>query len=250
MTKLRKKGTRLEQIIRWLKGGEGDEADSPLIVLDECHKVQAPPSPFALSKAPPSPFALSKAKAPPPHPPFALSKAHPSPLPLSKAKNLNESPPSKTALCVLALQAAIPGARVLYCSATGAAEPKSLTYMVRLGSSGFDSTRELLSEVDRHGMGAMEVGIGCVRTPLSSNRIPSSAHPHPLIGPTLTHPTLTHPPTNQPSPTPTNISTHQLTNRHHPAFLTSTQHPLDLCYGAKSAGSLSQPHAFIQGRGV
>jgi hypothetical protein len=108
-----KKGTRLEQIIGWLKNGKGDDAD-PVIILDECHK----------------------------------------------AKNLSEgglTSSSKTALVVLALQRAIPGARVLYCSATGAAEPESLGYMVRLGSAGFESTRELLTEVKEHGMGAMEI---------------------------------------------------------------------------------------------
>jgi hypothetical protein len=45
LKKLSKPGTRLEQIIRWLKDGNGDEAD-PLIVLDECHKVLLHPVSF------------------------------------------------------------------------------------------------------------------------------------------------------------------------------------------------------------
>ena len=54
--------------------------------------------------------------------------------------------PSKTALAVLALQRELPSARVLYCSATGAQDPDTLGYMVRLGTSGFPSTRELLEQ--------------------------------------------------------------------------------------------------------
>ena len=34
---------------------------------------------------------------------------------------------------VVALQRAVPGARVVYCSATGASEPRNLGYMERLG---------------------------------------------------------------------------------------------------------------------
>ena len=50
-----------------------------------------------------------------------------------KAKNLltGNGQPTKTALAVVAIQEALPKARVLYCSATGASEPKNLAYMVR-----------------------------------------------------------------------------------------------------------------------
>jgi hypothetical protein len=64
---------------------------------------------------------------------------------------------SKTALCVIALQRALPKARVMYCSATGASEPESLSYMRRLGSFGFGSTGKMLAAVKKHGMGAMEL---------------------------------------------------------------------------------------------
>jgi hypothetical protein len=39
-------------------------------------------------------------------------------------------------MAVVALQDALPTARVMYCSATGASEPKNLAYMTRLGSFG------------------------------------------------------------------------------------------------------------------
>ena len=40
---------------------------------------------------------------------------------------------TQVGLKVLGLQTALPGARVVYCSATGASEPRNLGYMVRLG---------------------------------------------------------------------------------------------------------------------
>ena len=36
-------------------------------------------------------------------------------------------------MAVLKLQHILPGARVVYCSATGASEPRNLAYMTRLG---------------------------------------------------------------------------------------------------------------------
>lgn len=56
-----------------------------------------------------------------------------------KAKNLINSAgePTKTALAVVAIQEALSGARVLYCSATGASEPKNLAYMTRMGLFGY-----------------------------------------------------------------------------------------------------------------
>ncbi len=53
-----------------------------------------------------------------------------------KAKNLVPSgagKPSKTGLTVLELQKKLPKARIVYCSATGASEPKNMAYMSRLG---------------------------------------------------------------------------------------------------------------------
>ena len=76
-----------------------------------------------------------------------------------KAKNLiNESgQPTKTGLAVVALQDALPEARVLYCSATGASEPKNLAYMTRLGNFGFESFETLLDTLTSTGMGALEM---------------------------------------------------------------------------------------------
>ena len=108
-TLLMKKGSRLEQLVRWLR----QDPHGPLIVFDECHR----------------------------------------------AKNLvNESGmPTKTALAVVALQRAIPDARVMYCSATGASEPKNLAYMTRLHAHGFASVEGMLNTLTESGMGALEM---------------------------------------------------------------------------------------------
>ena len=76
-----------------------------------------------------------------------------------KAKNLYNSggKPTKTALCVVALQLAIPDARVLYCSATGASEPRNLGYMTRLGHFGWADTFDMLNKLESAGLGALEM---------------------------------------------------------------------------------------------
>ncbi|KAA3452504.1 protein strawberry notch-like [Gossypium australe] len=53
-----------------------------------------------------------------------------------KAKNLVPeagSQPTRTGEAVLEIQARLPEARVIYCSATGASEPRNMGYMIRLG---------------------------------------------------------------------------------------------------------------------
>jgi len=76
-----------------------------------------------------------------------------------KAKNLFNSSgkPTKTAVCVVALQLAIPNARVLYCSATGASEPKNLGYMTRLGHFGWKDTVDMMDKLKDAGLGALEM---------------------------------------------------------------------------------------------
>ena len=73
-----------------------------------------------------------------------------------KAKNLVPSgsgKPSKTGLTVLQLQKKLPKARIVYCSATGASEPKNMAYMSRLGIWGvgtqFPSFQEFIKAVER-----------------------------------------------------------------------------------------------------
>lgn len=73
-----------------------------------------------------------------------------------KAKNLVPSgsgKPSKTGLTVLQLQKKLPKARIVYCSATGASEPKNMAYMSRLGIWGmgtqFPSFTEFIKAVER-----------------------------------------------------------------------------------------------------
>ncbi|RDX80927.1 Protein FORGETTER 1, partial [Mucuna pruriens] len=63
--------------------------------------------------------------------------------------------------CCLISQDRLPEARVVYCSATGASEPRNMGYMVRLGLWGsgtsFSDFREFLGALDRGGVGALEL---------------------------------------------------------------------------------------------
>lgn len=76
-----------------------------------------------------------------------------------KAKNLlpsSSGEPSQTARAVVELQEAVPDARVLYSSATGASEPKNLAYMTRL----FDSSQgasEMITLLEGSRLGACEL---------------------------------------------------------------------------------------------
>lgn len=81
-----------------------------------------------------------------------------------KAKNLvpeSGSQPTRTGEAVLDIQDKLPEARVVYCSATGASEPRNMGYMVRLGLWGdgtsFADFREFLGALDRGGVGALEL---------------------------------------------------------------------------------------------
>ena len=78
-----------------------------------------------------------------------------------KAKNLFSAAgkPTKTAVCVVALQEVLPNARVLYASATGASEPKNLGYMTRLGHFGWKDTVEMIKHLEpkNSGLGALEI---------------------------------------------------------------------------------------------
>jgi len=77
-----------------------------------------------------------------------------------KAKNLcptGAGKPTKTGQTVLELQNALPKARVVYASATGASEPKHMAYMVRLGiwgpGSPFRDFNDFLGAVEKRGVG-------------------------------------------------------------------------------------------------
>ncbi|XP_057486374.1 protein FORGETTER 1-like isoform X3 [Actinidia eriantha] len=62
---------------------------------------------------------------------------------------------------LLYLQARLPEARVIYCSATGASEPRNMGYMVRLGLWGagtcFSNFHEFLGALEKGGVGALEL---------------------------------------------------------------------------------------------
>ena len=74
---------------------------------------------------------------------------------------LGAGKPTKTGQTVLELQNALPKARVVYASATGASEPKHMAYMVRLGiwgpGSPFRDFNDFLGAVEKRGVGAMEI---------------------------------------------------------------------------------------------
>ncbi|XP_042963353.1 protein FORGETTER 1 [Carya illinoinensis] len=81
-----------------------------------------------------------------------------------KAKNLVPeagSQPTRTGEAVLEIQARLPEARVVYCSATGASEPRNMGYMVRLGLWGagtfFLDFRDFLVALEKGGVGALEL---------------------------------------------------------------------------------------------
>lgn len=62
---------------------------------------------------------------------------------------------------MLELQKKLPKARVVYCSATGASEPRNMAYMSRLGIWGpgtqFNDFHDFIRAVERRGVGAMEI---------------------------------------------------------------------------------------------
>ncbi|VDM52635.1 unnamed protein product [Angiostrongylus costaricensis] len=81
-----------------------------------------------------------------------------------RAKNLVPTAgakPTKTGRMVLELQKALPNARVVYASATGATEPRNMAYMTRLGLWGhgqaFPEFANFINAVERRGVGAMEI---------------------------------------------------------------------------------------------
>ncbi|CAA0815471.1 RING/FYVE/PHD zinc finger superfamily protein [Striga hermonthica] len=81
-----------------------------------------------------------------------------------KAKNLvpeSGGQPTKTGEAVLDIQARLPEARIMYCSATGASEPRNMGYMVRLGLWGpgtsFTNFDKFLVAMDKGGVGALEL---------------------------------------------------------------------------------------------
>ncbi|XP_062226679.1 protein FORGETTER 1-like isoform X2 [Phragmites australis] len=81
-----------------------------------------------------------------------------------KAKNLIPdagSQPTRTGKAVLEIQEKLHEARVVYCSATGASEPRNLGYMVRLGLWGdetsFQNFPQFLGALEKGGVGALEL---------------------------------------------------------------------------------------------
>ena len=118
---------RLDQIVAWLAGGT-DEASrhafGGVVVFDEAH-------------------AMANAAG-------------------SATKQRGEAKPSQQGLAGLRLQHALPNARVLYASATGATTVHGLAYASRLGLWGGDATAfndraDFVSAMERGGVAAMEI---------------------------------------------------------------------------------------------
>ncbi|VDN07010.1 unnamed protein product [Thelazia callipaeda] len=81
-----------------------------------------------------------------------------------RAKNLvptSGSKPTKTGRSVMELQKALPNARIVYASATGATEPRNMAYMTRIGLWGqgqaFHEFSDFINAVEKRGVGAMEI---------------------------------------------------------------------------------------------
>lgn len=78
-----------------------------------------------------------------------------------KFYNGNNGKPSQSGKAVFTFQQALPGARVVYCSATGISQPSNMGYMTRLGLWGpgtsFSAFPNFLDAVDRGGIGMSEL---------------------------------------------------------------------------------------------
>ena len=118
---------RLDQIVAWLAGGMDEQsrhAFDGVVVFDEAH-------------------AMANAAG-------------------SAARQRGEAKPSQQGLAGLRLQHALPNARVLYASATGATTVHGLAYAPRLGLWGGDATAfndraDFVSAMERGGVAAMEI---------------------------------------------------------------------------------------------
>ena len=113
---------RLEQVVAWLAGAEGEAVFEGVVVYDESHNASA---------------ALDTAGA------RGIRKA------------------SQRALAVVDLQDRLPNARVVYASATGATEVANLAYAARLGLWGrgtpFPTVEAFVEKVSAGGIAAMEL---------------------------------------------------------------------------------------------
>jgi len=118
---------RLDQIVRWLAGGLDERsrhAFEGVIVFDEAHAMVAAAGPASRTRG--------------------------------------DGRPSQQGLAGLRLQHALPNARVLYASATGATTVHGLAYAARLGLWGGDATafgdrQDFVSAMERGGVAAMEI---------------------------------------------------------------------------------------------
>lgn len=117
--------TRVEQIVKWCGGPQFEG----VIIFDECHRAKNLVPKAEINEE------LQDGKF--------------------------EQNATKTGIAVYELQKMLPKARVVYASATGASEPRHMSYMVRLGLWGKDTPfrnyKHFHQSVQKKGVGVMEV---------------------------------------------------------------------------------------------
>ena len=134
-------GKRLEQMLAWCSGRNG-QASSPPLTSSSSSSAASSSNNMQIS----SDF----------NGVIVFDECH-------KAKNVHqdEKKSSKVALAVLALQRRLPKARVVYASATGCSEVSDLAFMTRLGLWGpgtsFTDFAHFLGSMEKRGLGGLEV---------------------------------------------------------------------------------------------
>ena len=145
-----KSGSRLDQIVAWCGGADAFEG---VLVFDECHRAKhlcVPRLLWLLTRSVLSP-ALSR-----------TSHLRSRTLPLLVFSTPGkEGSSTKVATAVIALQAALPRARVVYCSATGVSEIANMAYLTRLGRGGpgaaVAAAEDFMNSMKSRGLGFLEM---------------------------------------------------------------------------------------------
>ena len=127
---------RLDQIVAWCGGAEAFEG---VLVFDECHRAKHLCVYRQALRYRPAHFAHPTARSTPG----------------------KEGASTKIATSVIALQAALPRARVVYCSATGVSEIANMAYLSRLGLWGpgaaFAQAEDFMTSMKSRGLGFLEM---------------------------------------------------------------------------------------------
>ncbi|KAK6124556.1 hypothetical protein DH2020_041704 [Rehmannia glutinosa] len=195
--------SRLNQLVQWCGQSDG------LIVFDECHKAkilslnqegsrQRQAKPFLIFRATPLPGSSTLSYSPefPIHMSISsISLCMPLLYDLWECSTGNNdwyAPHQQQVtpflsgdrhwqplLVPVTFGARLPEARVIYCSATGASEPRNMGYMVRLGLWGagtsFADFSKFLGAMEKGGVGALELVAMDMKASLLSDVVPSGS---------------------------------------------------------------------------